>query len=127
MRRRLPFLVVALLLVVLGVLLYVGAIELPTQVARTTHVLFNHAEAVIWGIAGICVFWRSRKHPAAHRTVGSVACVAFFAFGVSDVIETRTSTWYDPWWLFAWKAACVLILLSCLLFHARSNRRGAGP
>jgi hypothetical protein len=127
MRRRLPFLVMVLLLVALGLLLYVGAFELPSEVAKTTHVFFNYGEAAVWGIAGIYVFWRSRKQHSAARILGRVASMAFLAFGVSDLIETRTGTWYDPWWLFAWKAICVLILLSCLGVYARHTRRGATP
>jgi peptidoglycan/LPS O-acetylase OafA/YrhL len=123
LRRRLPFLVVVLLLAVLGVLLFV--IELPPDVGRAIHAYFNYGEALFWGIAGVCVFRRSRKQPPASRSAGSVAAVAFIAFGVSDLIEIRTGTWYDPWWLFAWKATCVVTLVSCLLVHVR--RSGKAP
>jgi hypothetical protein len=125
MRRHAAFFIVVLLLATLGVLLYSGAIELPTQAAKTTHVLFNYGEAVVWVIAGIYVFWTSRRQTVVPRTVGSVASIAFLAFGISDLVETRTGTWYDPWWLFAWKLACILILLSCLAVYARHARRGA--
>ena len=122
LRRKLLFFIVLLLLAVLGTLIHLGVIELPAQVARQTHVLFNYGEAAVWGIAGVYVLWRSRHRPKATRILGSVASVAFFAFGISDLVETRTGTWYEPWWLLAWKAACVLILLSCLYFHARDAR-----
>ena len=123
--RRLPFLIVVFLLATLGVLLCSGAIELSEEVAKTTHVVFNYGEAAFWGIVGVCLFWRSRSQPAVSRAAGSVASVTFLAFGVSDLVETRTGTWYDPWWLFAWKAACVLILLSCLFVHARHAKSSA--
>ena len=125
MRPRLPFLVLVLLVAVLGVLLYAGVFELSIEVAKTTHVLFNYGEAAVWVIVGLCLLWRSRKEHSVARILGRVASLAFLAFGVSDLIETRTGTWYEPWWLFVWKAACVVILLSCLCVYARHTRRRA--
>jgi hypothetical protein len=124
MRRRLPFLVVVFVLATLGVLLHLGAFEIQGEAGRTIHVVFNYGEAVVWGIAGAWVFWRSRKQHRAARILGSVASAAFLAFGVSDLIETRTGAWYEPWWLLAWKAACVVVLVACLCVHARQSRRG---
>jgi hypothetical protein len=34
-------------------------------------------------------------------------------FGLSDLVESQTGAWWTPWWLFAWKALCVLGLLAC--------------
>jgi hypothetical protein len=41
---------------------------------------------------------------------GRGLAVALLAFGVSDLVETRTGAWYDPPWLLAWKAACVIAI-----------------
>jgi len=52
------------------------------------------------------------------------AAVAFVAFGGSDVVESFTGAWWRPWWLFAWKAACVLGLLVLLARRRRRQARG---
>jgi hypothetical protein len=106
-------------------MLCTGVFELRIEVAKTIHVLFNYCEAAIWGIAAAFVLWRSHKQDSVARLLGRVASLTFIAFGVSDLVETRTGTWYDPWWLFAWKATCVLILVSCLCIHAYRTRRRA--
>ena len=46
-----------------------------------------------------------------------LAGATLLAFGASDLVETSTGAWYDPWWLFLWKAACVACLLACLGLH----------
>ena len=65
MRRRLPFLVVVLVLGVVGLLLYLQVLEIPLEVASTTHRVFNYAEAAVWTVAAACVLWgtRSRRPP----------------------------------------------------------------
>jgi hypothetical protein len=55
-----------------------------------------------------------------------VAATASVLFGISDIVETRTGTWYEPWWLFAWKAACVVCLLGCLAVYRRLTRQDGG-
>ena len=45
-----------------------------------------------------------------------LAAVVLVAFGASDWFEANTGNeWWHPWWLFLWKAACVLL----------AGRRGA--
>jgi hypothetical protein len=49
--------------------------------------------------------------------------VDLITFGVSDLVETRTGAWWRPWWLLAWKAACVGVMLALLANHLRRRRR----
>jgi hypothetical protein len=37
--------------------------------------------------------------------------VAFFIFGISDLIETQTGAWWEPWWLLLIKTLCVFVFL----------------
>ena len=49
----------------------------------------------------------------AHVVLGRIAAVAFFGFGISDLIEAQTGAWWEPIWLFFFKAACVLVFGTC--------------
>lgn len=128
----LPFILLALGLGAVGLLLALGVIEPPFTVAVANHSTFNYAESAVWAIAGVAVFVRSRREPPAVARLGLVAAVAFILFAASDLLETRTGAWFRPWWLFAWKAACVICLLGCFILHGRRrrpvrSRRRPGP
>lgn len=123
MRSRLPFIVITSFLLVVGVLLHRQVIKLSLEAARSVHVIFNSVEAAFWALAGLHVLRRFRNHPSPVRRLGTAACIAFFAFGASDLVEIQTGAWYKPWWLFGWKAACVVVLLSCpWAYHRRRER-----
>jgi hypothetical protein len=44
----------------------------------------------------------------------------------SDLVEARTGAWWKPWWLFVWKAACVLLMLGGAWRYQRLTKRGSG-
>lgn len=77
----------------------------------------NYAEAVLWGVFGLAAMFLGKSQ--TRYLLG----LAFIAFGLSDVVETRTGAWYDPWWLLAWKAACVLALVILGTIEARKWRK----
>jgi hypothetical protein len=80
----------------------------------------NYAEAALWaGVAAIAV---------ARRNSGwSIAlAAALLAFGVSDLVETRTGGWYKPWWMLAWKSVCVIAIVACGILTRRNARRRGG-
>ena len=70
-----------------------------------TFVYGNYVEASLWAGLGVVALWKGRGWWRV------VLCVALIAFGVSDIVETRTGAWYRPWWLLAWKAVCVMVLV----------------
>ena len=52
-----------------------------------------------------------------------IAVAALLAFAGSDWAEAKTGNrWWDPWWLLAWKAECVLTFLLLLARAARRMR-----
>jgi hypothetical protein len=53
-----------------------------------------------------------------------MAAGTFVLFGASDLIEVRTGAWWRPWWLLAWKAACVFALIVLLVGYYRASGRG---
>ncbi|MEM6315778.1 MAG: hypothetical protein AAF743_16945 [Planctomycetota bacterium] len=80
-------------------------------------VRLNLAEAVVWFVVAAVVAWRFRTWALA---------VILVAFGVSDIVETRTGAWYRPWWLLVWKAACVIGAIG-LIWQARRSRNFDPP
>jgi hypothetical protein len=86
----------------------------------TDFVTFNLIEGAFWVICSlICVLFLKRLK---HMPLGywySLSSILFL-FGVSDFIEARMSpSFIEPtgYWLFAWKAVCVIGLVLCLLWY----------
>lgn len=80
--------------------------------------IFNLFEAALWFAISAVFFFRGvfrsgDKSPDARtlRREMFVLAAAFAAFGVSDVIESHTGAWWEPWWLLALKTASVLVFL----------------
>lgn len=80
--------------------------------------IFNLFEAALWFAISAVFFFRgmvrSGANPPVARTMRRemlLLAAAFAAFGVSDVIESRTGAWWEPWWLLALKTVCVLVFL----------------
>lgn len=85
----------------------------------------NHLEAGLWMVIGAGFLIRAATK-ASFRKSCMVAGVTFIAFGLSDVVEAKTGAWWRPWWLFGWKAFCVLMFAILLIQHVmfrRANRR----
>ncbi len=84
--------------------------------------IFNLVEGLIWVCVGLVLLWRSRScEPARSPTI--LAGATFILFGVSDFIEIRTGSWYQPVWLFIWNVACVASLVSCLVWYLSLRRK----
>jgi hypothetical protein len=70
-----------------------------------TFVYGNYVESCLWAGMGLVALVK--------RKSGWSLLLGFtlILFGASDVVEAHTGAWYSPWWLFAWKAACVLLII----------------
>jgi hypothetical protein len=84
-------------------------------------VIFNQFEAALWFAISAVLFWAWLK--TKPRRFHWSLVVAFAVFGVSDVIESYTGAWWDPWWLFVMKAACVLVFLRAWVVYRKSRRK----
>jgi hypothetical protein len=73
-------------------------------------VLSNQIEAALWMLVAIAMTLAAVRR-ARFRFDCIVGAVAFALFGVSDLVETTTGAWWQPWWLLAWKAACLFAFL----------------
>jgi len=52
-----------------------------------------------------------------------LAAVTFVLFGISDLAETQTGAWWQPWWLLVWKAACIALILLLVVVAIRRKRQ----
>jgi uncharacterized membrane protein YedE/YeeE len=85
--------------------------------------VFNIAEAGLWIGIGLCflvVFIRRR------RSLLLTTAVLFVAFGITDIIESRTGAWWDPPALLVAKVAVAAGLLTCFVLHRRSLKTKSG-
>ena len=81
----------------------------------------NPIEGAVWVVIGAC-FAVSLVRPTG-RGAKLVAAVNFIAVGCSDFGEYYTGAWWRPWWLLAWKMACVVVMLLQLIGHIRGKDR----
>ena len=83
---------------------------------------FNAIEVVLWGIIGTGFAYRTLQVSKGNRLMPGLAAVGFLAFAGSDAVELQTGAWWRPWWLLAWKATCVGLLVGLAVTHIRKER-----
>jgi hypothetical protein len=77
----------------------------------------NYAEAGLWVALSVVTIVK-RNSRSSWGLAGFL-----LAFGVSDVIETRTGAWYEPIGLLALKAVCVVGIVTCGAMVWRARRQ----
>ena len=83
----------------------------------------NYIEAGVWAVMGVGFAGRALLRRGRGRGACAGAAVVLLAFGLSDIVETRTGAWWHPWWLLVWKGACVLILAGLVARWWVTSRR----
>ena len=78
----------------------------------------NYFEAALW--AGMAL-WSARRAMRTQNWRMWALAIALFLFGGSDLVEVQTGAWYRPWWLLAWKGACLAAIAVVLVQHRRSD------
>jgi hypothetical protein len=73
-------------------------------------VLSNRLEAALWIVIAMVMAVAAVRR-ARLRFDCTIGAIAFALFGISDLVEATTGAWWRPWWLLAWKAACVFAFL----------------
>lgn len=78
------------------------------QSIMTIHATFNFWEGWFWIVlsVGTLATTITKQKRIGWFSVGLF--VLLVLFGLSDFVEMRTGAWYKPWWLFVWKAFCVV-------------------
>ncbi len=80
---------------------------------------FNIVEAFFWmAMSWIAVLYSYKKSDWYMLSLSWV----LFLFGFSDVIESQTGAWWEPWWLLVWKACCI-ISISALFWLIMKKRK----
>lgn len=83
----------------------------------------NLIEAGLWFVvAAVLLVAALRKERRLRGTLLALAAI-IAAFGGSDLVEARTGAWWKPWWLFVWKAGCVLGMLWGFIRWHRLTKR----
>ncbi len=85
--------------------------------------LANYVESGLWLCVALLLGVVSIRRRDVERRRAWQAAAVFAVFAGSDVVEAHTAAWWRPWWLLAWKTACVAALLGLLVDYWR--RRGA--
>jgi len=87
----------------------------------------NYLEAILWLAisSGFFIALLCRKGERHWKL--AIAGVTLAAFGISDIVEVETGAWWRPWWLLAWKGACVLVMLLLYIDYIKNRRRSRRP
>lgn len=87
----------------------------------------NYIEAALWACIGLGFLVHALRTVGHKRRASLLAGATFIVFGASDIVETTTGAWWRPWWLFVWKAVCVVIFLLLLIDYFRQRSGNGGP
>jgi len=71
--------------------------------------LFNLVEGIFWIFIGVLFFIAANRPQNYSRRFWIIGGVNFVLFGLTDFIEIRSGTWWQPWWLLAGKALCLCV------------------
>ena len=86
-------------------------------------IYLNYIEAGLWIALAFGAGVQSFRFTGPVRRELLILAIDLIAFGLSDVAETRTGAWWRPWWLLAWKGACVGVMLVLLTSYVRRRLR----
>jgi hypothetical protein len=82
----------------------------------------NLIEAGVWFALSLALLIHSLRAEERVRPTLFLLVVTIVIFGASDLIEARTGAWWRPWWLFVWKALCVMLLLFGFVRYYRISK-----
>jgi hypothetical protein len=83
----------------------------------------NLIEASVWFVIALALGAYAFSRGKSFRPTLWLLAITMAIFGISDLVEARTGAWWRPWWLFVWKALCVIALLAGFLSYYRLTKR----
>jgi len=95
-----------------------------SQLLETLYRQGNYIESGLWGLFAIGFLVYSYKRPTlVAKRKNQITAFIFLVFGISDIVEVQTGAWWKPWWLFFWKASCVIGFMICFWDFWQNNIR----
>ena len=95
--------------------------EAQAKLLEQIYVNGNYLEALIWFLFAIGFAVNAGKTSGKTRINRLITTLIFLFFGGSDIVEVQTGAWWSPWWLFVWKASCVLSMVILLWVYLRDR------
>lgn len=83
----------------------------------------NLIEAGVWFLLAIILFIHAIRSARRLWPTLFILVVTLAIFGASDLVESRTGAWWKPWWLFVWKAVCVVVLFIGFVRYFRLTKK----
>jgi len=87
----------------------------------------NYLEALIWFLFAIGFAVNAGKTSEKTRINRLITSLIFLFFGGSDIVEVQTGAWWSPWWLFVWKASCILSMVILFWVYLRDRALANKP
>ncbi len=85
---------------------------------------YNFVEPFIWYVVAVLSVPALRQHATLPWRLALAGVVGLF--GTSDFYEKEA--WWTPWWLLAWKAACLIAMAAIIArIYVRSASKRGGP
>jgi len=82
----------------------------------------NLIEAGLWFFLALVLLVYALRQNRRIRATLVFLSLTLAVFGGSDLVEAQTGAWWKPWWLFVWKAVCVLLLFVGFTRYYRIKR-----
>jgi len=95
--------------------------ELQARLLEQIYVNGNYIEAFLWFCFAIGFAVNAGKTSGITRINRLITSLIFLFFGGSDIVEVQTGAWWSPWWLFVWKASCVLSMAILFWVYLRDR------
>ena len=95
--------------------------EAQAKLLEQIYVKGNYLEALIWFLFAIGFAVNAGKTSGKTRINRLITTLIFLLFGGSDIVEVQTGAWWSPWWLFVWKASCVLSMAILFWVYLRDR------
>ena len=95
--------------------------EAQAKLLEQIYVNGNYLEALIWFCFAIGFALNAGKTSGKTRINRLITTLNFLLFGGSDIVEVQTGAWWSPWWLFVWKASCVLSMVILFWVYLRDR------
>ncbi len=95
--------------------------EAQAKLLEQIYVNGNYSEAFLWFLFAIGFAVNAGKTSGRTRINRLITTLIFLLFGGSDIVEVQTGAWWSPWWLFVWKATCILSMVILFWVYLRDR------